>query len=291
MFKIYPGAKQLWVSSTKGTSTNPGTRSRPLSTVALAHTKCTANAGDVIIAMESHAESFTTASELTISKAGVQIVGLGQQNQRPTFTIDADVSGILISGAEVLLENVIIQAGFADVAKGMTITAADVVIDNVGFQDAAAAENFLTPIHVNGATDNDADGIQITNCTWYSVDTACLEFCQIDTDVARAVFSDNWICTLGTATVQGFLLTSGKSAQAITANNNVVRSQATTTVGNVIWGDQADNDGIVSNNISGHLDIAGEVNQLMAGAMLNENYGAAIVTVSAYILPARDVNS
>ncbi len=290
-FLMYPGAKQLWVSSTKGSATNPGTRTRPMSTVALAHAQCTANNGDVIILMESHAESLTAASELTISKAGVQLIGLGTQGQRPTLTIDADVAGILISGAEVLLENIIIEAGFADIAKGVAVTAADVVFKNVAFQDAAADENFFTPIHHSSTNDNDTDGFQMLGCTWYSVDTACLEMVQIDADIARGVFEDNWVCTLGTSTVTFVLVTAGKSVQSVRVINNNVRTQATTTVGAVFWANQADNDGIVAHNFASHLDTSGEVNQLCAGAMLNENYGSGVVDVSGYILPAKDVNS
>jgi len=299
MFLPYAGKNQFWVHSnptantiSKGSDAYPGTRQRPFATLAYALTKCTTAQDDVIILMENHSEEFTAASAITVSKSNIHIVGLGNGGQRPKLKFGADVSAVLISGSENTMRNINFVAAFADVAKGITITGADNVIDNCEFSDDATAENFLTPIYVNGATDNAADGTQITNNRWYSVDAACLEFVQCDTDVARMKYNGNRVDTWGVGVNAGLLVTAGKSMQAIEVIGNMHSTQATASVtGTTVWGNQADNDGVVAENLSFCLDVAGEVHVLLSGAALFENYGNSIGTVSAYILPARDTNA
>ena len=176
VFELYEGANAFWVSSTKGNDTNPGTRTRPVATISKAHTLCTTSQGDVIVVMEHHTESLTTASELTIDKSELTIIGLGNEGSRGGVTVDADVAGILVSGSEITFRNIEFQAGFADIAKGMAITGSDVAFIGCHWRDAAADENFLTPIHLSSTTDNDSDGFAMVGCTWYSVDTAPLSF-------------------------------------------------------------------------------------------------------------------
>jgi hypothetical protein len=84
----------------------------PFATLDYAHNQCSANRGDTIYILPGHAETLSAAA--TFDLAGVTVIGLGQGLQRPQFTV-------------------------AFAGDGFTITAADVRIENVYFNEATAA--------------------------------------------------------------------------------------------------------------------------------------------------------
>ncbi|MHB8413923.1 MAG: hypothetical protein ACYDB1_00815 [Acidiferrobacteraceae bacterium] len=116
-----------WVDSTSGADGNPGTFTQPFATVGGALTQATASNGDIVLCAPGHTETFTAAGGLTLSVAGVAVVGLGIGRNRPTFKFStAATASILVSAANCALTNCVIDAtGYAAVANPVNIQAAD----------------------------------------------------------------------------------------------------------------------------------------------------------------------
>ena len=86
-----PG-KVFWVASTSdvtpGSDGNKGTERRPFATLDYAITQCRDNKGDVIFVKPGYTESITANDQIDFTKAGVTVIGLGTDTDRPTFTWD-----------------------------------------------------------------------------------------------------------------------------------------------------------------------------------------------------------
>lgn len=101
---------------------------RIFSTVTLALAQVVADRGDTIYILPGHAEDIAGAAAITVSKAGVRIVGLGTGRKRPTFTWKTSTAAqIVISGANSSFENCIFDfTGISAVVAAFSVTAADV---------------------------------------------------------------------------------------------------------------------------------------------------------------------
>lgn len=131
----YPN-KVFWVNSVTGSSSNSGkTPTSPLATITQALAKCTASKGDLILCHPQHVETVSAAAGIVLNKIGVQVVGLGSGNLRPTITFATDT--------------------LADI----DIDAANCSIINFRFINNIASLD--APIDVN------ADGFQLVNCDFY----------------------------------------------------------------------------------------------------------------------------
>lgn len=90
----------FYVDSVDGNDANAGTnRDAPKATLASAQTAATANNGDVIILEAGHTESL--GASLSLTKAGLRIIGLGSGSSKPAFTVTAAVDGMNISGSAI----------------------------------------------------------------------------------------------------------------------------------------------------------------------------------------------
>ena len=124
-----PGAKVLFVNNSTSTTSdgaisgsngNSGLSPKePLSTLAGAVAMCKAGRGDVIVIMPGHAE--TNTAVVNINVAGVQVIGCGVGNLRPTFTINAAADCIRLSAAGVLVAGLHITAPGTDEATAHLI--------------------------------------------------------------------------------------------------------------------------------------------------------------------------
>lgn len=161
----------FWVSNststTPGASTgdngNAGTWQRPFSTVAFALTKCNASQGDIIFVKPGHAESIADAATLTMSVAGVAIIGLGMGANRPTLTFaTATTANIPITSANMAIQNFLFKANLADIVSVFTATSTntptDLTIEGCEFRDGSSSLNFITIVTGN-ATANSMDGL------------------------------------------------------------------------------------------------------------------------------------
>jgi len=99
-------------TSTGGTTSSFGrSPDAPFTTLASALSACTASNGDMIFLMPGHAEA--PSATITVNKAGVSIVGMGNGVNRPVFT-HAHTAGddnFDITAADVRIENIKLAAG------------------------------------------------------------------------------------------------------------------------------------------------------------------------------------
>lgn len=110
-------------SGRPGSNSNRGTFQDPLSTLTFAmNSKVTPGRGDVVIVGPGHQETISDAGlALNLAGSGVSIIGLGTGSMRPTFTLDtATTANILVSGANIGIQNCLFVANFAAIASVFT---------------------------------------------------------------------------------------------------------------------------------------------------------------------------
>ncbi len=124
----------------------------PFLTVAFAITQATAGQGDIIHIMPGHAETGAgTDQELwDISKAGVSLIGLGEGDLRPTFTLTDDGATCVIGAAGCMIKNLRFIANVTDHVAILEVEAAadGCVIEDCYFADSGSSLDALIMISV-----------------------------------------------------------------------------------------------------------------------------------------------
>lgn len=251
----------------------------------------TANQGDVIYVMPNHAETVTGAGGITHDVAGVTVIGLGTYNNRPRFLMDGATSvTYLISAADACVSNLVFAAGHADVVTCFNVTAVGAHIDNCEFVNNVVDENFVTEIKATSTTDNNADGLKVTNCRAYTVDAAGAEFIELNSDLDGGVFSGNVVIKDAGTAAKFILQATGKDVTNVLVEGNRLVTGATS--GDIfIDNDTSANSGIVALNFAGHHDTAGAVLIDCDGVRLFENLHVAADNQSGVLQPAADSNT
>ena len=149
VFWVYNGTALL-PNQKAGSDGNDGSFNAPFSTLDYAIGKCTANRGDIIFLKPGHSETLTSTS-VAVDVAGIAIVGLGQGSNRPTFNATATASKFAISAANVLVHNLLFTGGIDAVVSMITVSAADVVLNNIEMRDVTGqiAAGILTTAAAN----------------------------------------------------------------------------------------------------------------------------------------------
>ena len=106
----------------------------PLATLAGAFDKCTADNGDFIVLLPGHAETLTAVEALDV--AGVTVVGIGNGDNMPTFTINAAIPGFNITADDIKVHNIRLVAGssITAAARLVRIVASDIEISKCRFE-------------------------------------------------------------------------------------------------------------------------------------------------------------
>jgi hypothetical protein len=123
----------IFVSSVVGSNGNMGLDpASPKATITGAISQANASKGDVIVLMPGHAEDITGAAAITISKAGLYIIGLGVGRARPVLTWKTSTAAqIVVSSAQTTFDNIVFDfSGVSAVVAAFSITAADVSFVN-----------------------------------------------------------------------------------------------------------------------------------------------------------------
>jgi hypothetical protein len=131
----------------------------PLATLAAALAKCTAAKNDRIYVMPGHAETVATA--IAINVAGVEIVGLGNGDNRPTFTLTGQVPAFSVSADDIKIANLRFYsatAGSSYLQNLMRIAANDVSV--IGCEFKTAQKMYHTLRIVSG------DKVRIQDCVF-----------------------------------------------------------------------------------------------------------------------------
>lgn len=301
ILQTHPG-KVFWVGNSTanvlqghrgGSNGNNGSFGSPYATLAYAVSQCVANRGDIIILKPGHAETISSASALSLSIAGVAIVGLGVGTNRPTFTLDtATTATINVTAANVSIQNCIFTANFADIVSVFTLTTAkNFTLENVYIKATATNMNFLNVVDTN-ATTADADGLYIADCKWIEPDLATLGFVKMDGTNADITFNRNrMVLGVNNNVASCFAIATGKIITALQMlDNTLYRLNTDTATGGVlITTDGSTNTGIIARNLVQTADTAGEVLvTASSGFGFFENRESGVAGATGYVLPAVD---
>ncbi len=265
----HPG-KVFWVSNAStlsdrqigGSNSGPGTFDKPFSTINGAQLACVANRGDIIFVKPGHVEAVTTtaanSASLSLTVAGVAVIGLGQGSVRPKLTFGATTSQVLVAANNVTISNflhttsAVVVAAYA-VANAQVAT--DFTIDNCEFRDTDATHNFVI-VFSAGTTANIVDGFAFTNNKVYLLATAgvvvVLKFASI---VDRAVITGNTVMATGIAAQPVFIqLGTSLNHTNLYVADNVVFNPTTDSTNGAIVGGSGTMTGLFVRNLYGILD-------------------------------------
>lgn len=300
IINTHPG-KVYWVSNAStlqrgqrgGSNSNKGTYDSPFSTLAYAVTQCIANRGDVIFIKPGHAETISSATALTLSIAGVAIIGLGLGANRPTFTLDtATTATINVTAANIAIKNCIFSANFADIVSFFTLTTAkNFTLEGNLFKATATNMNSLYVVDTN-ATTADCDGLSIIGNKWIEPDTATLSMVKMDGTNDSVTISGNYL-SLGVNNNKAALIAiaTGKIiTNADIGSNRVFRLNTDSATGALlVTTDGSTNTGMIYSNFVQHADTAAEVLvTASAGFGVFQNFASGVAGASGYLLPAAD---
>ncbi len=160
-----PLANNYWfVSSLIGSNGFPGNSyTQPFATLAFAASSTnnpSLAVGDCIVLMEGHAETIAAAGGVTLNTVGLQVVGLGTGNYRPTFTFStATTATMLFSAASTSISNIIGVTGIDVLATAFDVRAAGCSIGTSGYgyvewQDPSSSLQAIRQILTTTAANN-----------------------------------------------------------------------------------------------------------------------------------------
>jgi len=160
----------------------------PVATLDYAVALCTANKGDIIYVMPTHAENIAAAADIALDIAEVAVVGLGWGTYRPTFTFTtADTADIDIDAANVRIQNCRFLCDIDALAAGIDVNAAGFQLVNCFFNIVGTDDALIWVL-----TDAAADDMSIIGCEFrgsHAGPTACIQLVGAD----RARIEDNYI--------------------------------------------------------------------------------------------------
>jgi hypothetical protein len=284
----------FYVSSVYGADSNPGTSDKPLATLVkalskLAQADVSRNQGDTVILMQDHTESIDSATELAITRAGVSIIGVGRGTHRPRLQLSTPTTSVIgVSAANVLIENVEIQANVANLAVGIQLAATDLTLKGVYFTEATSC-NFITIINAASTTDQTNNNLQLIDCVVRCASTSTRQLFLTAADVSGLRVENCDIVVGANASYSLIQAATGKDFFNIAVINNRIQKNNTDidTVPAFINSDTTANTGIVSDNRLMHLDTATTLGGLdVTGAGLFENYTCGVVDESGVLIPA-----
>lgn len=180
LLQLHPG-EVFWVNNSSvlafsqdvtGSNGNDGSFRKPFSTITYALTQCKANRGDIIMLGVGHNEVVASAAAagLTFDVAGVAIVGTGVGSLRSAITQTLADTTIDVTAANISFANISFEAGVADVATGLDISAVDgLSFDNCYWTEGATAGTFNYLDFIDPATG--CDNFAMNRCYMYGRDT------------------------------------------------------------------------------------------------------------------------
>lgn len=134
-----------------GATTSHGRRpEKPFSSIAYAAASTLVGVGDVVVVWPGHTETVDAAGDITMSRAGVTFLGLGEGANRPTVTFATDTAATwLVTAANVKVKNILVTtSGTIDVVNAITVSAAGVTLEDVEIRESASDSQFVDPLIV-----------------------------------------------------------------------------------------------------------------------------------------------
>src|ERR1700722_8549778 len=110
-----------------GSDSNHGTYLDPFATIENATNFVVPGRGDIIMIGAGHAETISNATATILNSSGAAVIGLGSGPYRPTFTLNTATGASLpITGSNLVLQNLLFIANFANIASYFTQSVASV---------------------------------------------------------------------------------------------------------------------------------------------------------------------
>lgn len=288
----FTGGKYFYVNSLTGVNAPDYGSSidKPFATITYALTYCTGTSStypkqDVIIVGQGHTLTISAAGGLTIDKAGVYIIGLGNGSLRPTITWSATASTLAITAANVTMSNFITTISIDEVVSMINVTGAGCTLDRIDFQPYGAigvtgqALQWLT-------TGTAAHYITIQNCKHYQYTAAntAQVWINLHTLTCPRVLN-NFATIVGMASTSSHWIgTGGACVQVEIANNRIYFGGETTT--GVITCTAGTTGMIYGNFLASGTSVAITTAIVASTTYVFENYWIDDPTASAILTPA-----
>lgn len=297
--QTHPG-KAFWLSNNTtgllagqrgGSDQNRGDFNSPFSTLAGALAQCVAGRGDVIFVKPGHAETVSSSTALTLSVAGVAIVGLGTGSARPKWTIDtANTATINVSAADVSMQNCQVVGNFLSIAAAFTLsTAKNFTLQDVEIRDTSSVLNFLNAVKSTGAA-NTADGLTLINTNWKGLGTTSVNaFVLSANDIDSLTVKNCNVKLARTVDAAAIVITAGVLTNADVGNNRVYTAQTATSNGSLINVGGTTSTGFVYGNYVQTLTTtADKLFTTTVGLSAFENRVTGVVGATGFVIPAAD---
>lgn len=274
----------FFVDSNTGSNNHTGfSPSEPKATIAGAISAATASKGDVIIVMPGHAETIATAGGITVNKAGVSIIGLGNGNNRPTLSFSAVGSTFAISAANVTVANLRVTSTVDEMVKMFHVTAAYCTLDSIEHFETASAQTIQFLL-----TSNAADYLTVKNCYHYQATAATaaqLWIQLVGCDNVR-ILDNTFILTLQNGATCAVINATTAVVNCEIARNVILQTGGTTQVSAILL--VATSTGHVHDNrvAAAVTTLAGTV--ALASAYGAENYVSHTVNKNGILDPGVD---
>jgi hypothetical protein len=286
----------FYVSSTTGSSSNTGTDPNvPVATITQALAKCTSTAGDVIVLLQDHAETLTSASAINITKADVTIVGTGVGTSRAKITMGtAATATIAVNAANVTIKNISFESAIDDCAKVFVVEGKGFTCDGCSFIQSAVDKNFLSLCVVGASTTaNVADGFTWINNYRWEYDAACLADVSFLANTDQVLVANNVSVKGSTGNVGLFIIAAALVLLgARILNNHLVITSTTTnqSVGLFMTTSSSTSTGIIANNTMFSRDTTGGLMFTASTSPFSymENYASGALDKSGAVFPTAD---
>lgn len=274
------GGKYLFVDSVNGSNGSNGESIQDaVATIAQAQTLATANK-DVVVILPGHSETVTTA--ITLSKAGVQYIGIGQSLRKPSITGNAAIDAVTVTAANVVIDNIQFPAPSTDdQTADINVAAAGVVIRNTRHIGSTTSKNKTDIITVaSGGDDLLVEGSRVFNTV---VD--CVSWLSLEAAVARPVIRN---CVVQGAFSTAALMDEATATLAHISNNILKNTKAATAVIDFSTGNTT---GVTENCfVSGrHTTIASNILE-GTGMDFNQVYVVEQAAVNGLLHPDADAD-
>ena len=246
-----------------------------------------ASRGDTIFVTPYHTETITGAGGITLDKIGVSVIGLGRYDARPAFLMDGAACSMLVTAANMSVENCVFNSGHADLAYFALVTGKGFHFLNNFVGQNAVDENFVISISA-GAGDNDHDGLVVAGNDFVSVDTVntgCIVLNKDNLDVK--IIGNNILGNFGTTPFAPILMPDDEIPLNIEIAYNMIHNQHNADAVTGISVLEAVGTGSIHHNNVYTLDTAGMTPFLTGatGIACFENYYTTAATSSGILYP------
>jgi len=264
-----------------------GSQTSPFATLDYAQSQMTASNDDTLHILPYHEETVTGAGGITLDVAGITIQGYGHYDKRPKFLLDGAAASMLVTAADVTVDNCVFNSGHADLAYMALVTGKGFCFSNNYVGENVATENFVIAISA-GAADNDMDGLQVIGNDFVGVDTAasgCIVVNKNNLDIK--IIGNNILGNFAATPYAPILIPDHEIPLNLEIAHNIIHNQHNdhAVVGVSVL--EAVGTGSIHHNYVYTLDTAGMTPFLTGatGIVCFENYYTTVATSSGKLYP------